>query len=619
MASRGTNGCRSPGCPYICDMIVSLTMPATTGINPILFPEPKAGSEGTVTILCGPNGSGKSFILKTLINLLNEKDAAMPPLSQGWSLKKSASVTSHYRPRHHVTAMRSAGVLTRARAGYVVKPSQPEKYSQLAIFGALLAALPQCRGFDPAKWETDPAYRQSQIDKVGPHDEELGYWFGTQAPPFVSAFNKAVQGRLGVRHNKDGLELLLSQGEGASAPFPNWSDGQKSLFTIFAITELLKPEVFVFDEIENFLHPALVSGLLSHLKKNCRQTVLSSHHPHLVFGRIIDAVYYVERAVRVGDPPQRILKYQAQPAVPRHVSLLSDDRSKLASIYKLFDVQDAALLATGAFVRDAADLQLHTAVHGHFECGAVGANASPYMDRQSEQIMELIRSFSPSPNLVIDWGAGVGRSLTELEKRVPVVSSEHYSWLLYDVSSANAGALAKLVPAQGTTIRVANSRSDLADVAAGIFLLTNVLHALDPTTWCEAIEDAWGAVHHDGNGIVLITEIFPLLAAESQAIAIPLDWATRLFRQLGFKTTAHEFPVHGAKSYCLALSQPPAALPARDELLMIVVHHWKQLNEQFLGDYEGVGSRLGMADHQRLLNAAFGMARIASCLRTHGR
>jgi hypothetical protein len=241
------------------------------------------------------------------------------------------------------------------------------------------------------------------------------------------------------------------------------------------------------------------------------------------------------------------------------------------------------------------------------------------MDRQSEQIMELIRSFSPSPDLVVDWGAGVGRSLTELEKRVPVVASEHYSWLLYDVSPANANALAKLVPAHGTTIRVANNRSDLAGVAAGIFLLTNVLHALDPTTWCEAIEDAWGAVHHDGNGIVLITEIFPLLAAESQAIAIPLDWATKLFRQLGFKTTAHEFPVHGAKSYCLALSQPPAVLPARDELLGIVVEHWEQLSTQFLGDYEGVGPKLGMADHQRLLNAAFGMARIASCLRALGR
>lgn len=590
-------------------------MPATKGVNPILFPEPKADGEGTVTILCGPNGSGKSFILKTLINLLNEKDAATSLLSQGWLLKRSASVASHYRPRHHVTAMRSAGILTRARAGYVVKPTQPEKYFQLAIFGALLAVLPQCRGFDPAKWETNPSYRQSQIDRVGPQDEEQGYWFGTKAPPFVSAFNKAVQGRLGVRHNRDGLELLLSQGEEASAPFPNWSDGQKSLLTIFAMTELLKPEVFVFDEIENFLHPALVSGLVNHLKKNCRQTVLSSHHPHLVFGRIVDAVYYVERAGCVGDPPQRILKYQAQPAVPRQVSRLSDDRSKLASIYKLFDVQDAALLATGAFVRDAADLQLHAAVHGHFECGAVGASASPYMDRQSEQIMELIRSFSPSPNLVVDWGAGVGRSLTELEKLAPVGASEHYSWFLYDVSTANANALAELVPARGTTIRVANNRSELTGVAAGIFLLTNVLHALDPMTWCEAIEDAWGAVHHDGNGIVLITEIYPLLAAESQAIAVPLDWAAKLFRQLGFKTTAREFPVHGAKSYCLALSQPPAELPARGELLGIIVEHWKQLRAQFLGDYEGVGPKLGMADHQRLLNAAFGMARIASCLR----
>ena len=594
-------------------------MPATTGVNPIIFPEPEADSEGTVTVLCGPNGSGKSFILRTLTNLLNDNDAAKTPLSQGWSLRRSGSGTSFYRPRHHVTAMRSAGVLTRARAGYPIKSSQPEKFTQLAIFGALLKALPQCRAFDAGQWQNDPIYRQSQIDAVGPVDEEQGYWLGNRAPSFVSAFNSAVQGRLGIRHNKDGLELMLSQGEGASAPFPNWSDGQKSLFTIFAVTELLKPEVFVFDEIENFLHPALVSGLVGHLKRNCRQTILSSHHPHLVFGRVIDTVYYVERAERVGDPPHRILKYQAQPAVPRRVTLLSDDRSKLASIYKLFDVQDAALLATGAFVRDAADLELHAAVHGHFECGAVGANPSPYMDRQSEQIMEFIRSFSPKPNVVIDWGAGVGRSQIELSKRVPVVSSERYSWVLYDPSPENAQVLSQLVPPNGTTIRVVDNRSELAEVPAGIFLLTNVLHALDPEVWCEAIEDAWRAVHHNGNGIVLITEIYPLLAAESRAIAIPSAWASRFFRELGFKTAVREFPTHGAKSYCLALSRPPKRLCARAELLEFVVKYWKQLSEEYLGDYEGVGSNLAMADHQRLLNSAFGMARIASCLRAIGR
>lgn len=85
-----------------------------------------------------------------------------------------------------------------------------------------------------------------------------------------------------------------SSSGGITAPFANWSDGQKSYFTVLATTFALKPDVYIFDEIENFMHPALISQTLDHLKSNCGQTILSSHHPHLIFGRAVDAVFYVE-------------------------------------------------------------------------------------------------------------------------------------------------------------------------------------------------------------------------------------------------------------------------------------------------------------------------------------
>lgn len=595
-------------------MIESLTMPATAGINPILFPKPAPGNQGTVTVLCGPNGGGKSFILKTLVSLLNDDDEDNTLPARGWILHKTGEAANFYRARHHATTMRSAGILGRTRAGSTIKETQPEKYARLIIFGALLASLPQLPKFDRHRWMVEPIYRQGQIGAVGAVDEEQGYWFGTGAPSFVSTFNSAVRGRLGLRVVKDGLELVLSQGEGASSPYPNWSDGQKSLFTILAVTEMLRPEVFVFDEIENFLHPALVSVLVQHLKQHCRQTILSTHHPHLVFGTIIDTVYYVERSESAGDPPQRLLKYHSQPAVQRRISLLSDDRSKLASLYRLFDVKDAALLATGAMVLDALDLELHAALSGHFECGAVGAKSSIYMDRQSEQIGQLIRSFSPTPNVVMDWGAGIGRSPAELAKRVSVVPTDHHSWILYDPDPANEAPLARLAAAHGH-ISVVHDRSSLTGIEAGVFLLTNVLHVLDPNAWCEAIEDGWNAIRHSGRGIILITEIYPLLAAESRAIPIPPNWAVSLFRELGFKATVRHFSSHGTESYCIAVSQPPSFLHSREALLNIVVAHWEALKTELIGEYEGIGHKLSMGDHQRLLNSAFGLARITSCLR----
>jgi hypothetical protein len=333
-----------------------------------------------------------------------------------------------------------------------------------------------------------------------------------------------------------------------------------------------------------------------------------------VFGTVIDTVYYVARAGSPGDPPQRLLKYQAQPAVPRQISLLSDDRSKLASLYRLFDVKDAALLATGAMVLDALDLELHAAIRGHFECGAIGAKTCVYMDRQSEQIGQLIRSFSPTPNVVVDWGAGVGRSAAELGKRVSVAPTDHHSWILYDPDPHNKAALSRLAAAN-ESIEVAHDRSALAGIEAGVFLLTNVLHVLDPDAWCEAIEDGWNTIRHGGCGIILITEVYPLLAAESRAVPIPPNWAMGLFRELGFKATVRHFSSHGTESYCIALSQPPAALPPRDIFLGTVVAHWEALKAEFISEYEGIGQRLSLHDHQRLLNSAFGLARITSCLR----
>ncbi len=596
-------------------MIKSLSMPATAGINPIIFPMPRPGGEGTVSLLCGPNGGGKSYILRTLVNLLNGQDAARFPLSQGWSVERSGKKANSYRPRHHVAEMRSAGILGRGRAGRSVGADQTERYAQMLTFGALLAALPQLKGFDPEQWKSSPKYRQSQIDAVGAVNEEQPFWFGAKSPSFVDTFNDCVQGRLGLRRTKEGLELLLAQGGGSTAPYPNWSDGQKSIFIILAVTELLKPDVYIFDEVENFLHPALISRLVVHLRKNCRQTILSSHHPHLIFGSAIDAVYFVERTAPNGDLPSKTLKYQKQPAVARRIILLDDARSKLASTYRLFDVRDSALLATGSLVRDEADLEILFAVNGHFECEAAPPGKGTYMDRQSLSLKQHIAGFAPSPNVVLDWGAGAGRSFVELSKSVAASPSSCFSWILYDLDPRAAQQLSKLEPPANASLTIVQTRTALATVEAGVVLLTNVLHALDPDGWCDAIEDAWRAIRHDGNGIILVTEIYPLLAAERDAVPLPEAWVTALFRSLGFRVSAKTFSIQGAQSYCLAISAPPPSIPEREQLRQIIVERWRELGDIFLDDYEGIARKIGIDENQRLLNAAFGMARIASCLK----
>lgn len=307
------------------------------------------------------------------------------------------------------------------------------------------------------------------------------------------------------------------------------------------------------------------------------------------------------------------MKYQKQPSAPRRITRLETDRSKLASAYRLFDVRDAALLATAAYVRDAVDIQLNEAVLSLFECEAIPSGSGIYRDRQTEEIAGLIASFAPEPRLILDWGAGLARSLTELSKRVPAGSEGLPAWLLYEPDPTTRSSLSRVVAAI-PSVRVAGDRAELSGVAAGIVLLTNVLHALDPEQWCDALSDAWSAVQGAQRGLILVTEIYPLLAPERFAVPVPPDWLTDLFRNLGFKTVLRHFAVQGSTSYCLAASGPQEKMPSRERLLEIVVDAWKGLHRRYVQDYEGIGPVSVLADRQDLLNAAFGLARVSSCL-----
>ena len=159
-----------------------------------------------------------------------------------------------------------------------------------------------------------------------------------------------------------------------------------------------------------------------------------------------------------------------------------------------------------------------------------------------------------------------------------------------------------------------STRTELAEVGAGLVLLTNVLHALDPDVWCDALLDAWNAIRRAQQGIIVVTEIYPLLAPERFAVPVPPHWLADLFIALGFKVAIRHFAIHGSQSYCLVASSPGDETPSHTEMRDIVIGAWRQLRGLYLQNYEGLGSVAGMTDQQMLLNSVFGLARVTSCL-----
>ena len=603
-------------------MLKSLKFPnSTRGENPVRFPVPEDGALGTVTVLCGPNGAGKSFVLRMLIELIDDKKGGNLQFHRGWSIERHGDeAIAAFRPQHHPAQMNAIGSLSFPRAKRIPKKNDDALKLQIDLFHLLLLAvdgLPEATnkalaGLSLSDWSSDAEARGNILSTI-PNDAERVYWSSETPPEMFAAFQKWTGSRIGLRREADTFEFVIAFSDGNAASYNNWSDGQKSLFAILASILITRPEVYLFDEIENFLHPQLMSQVLAFLKTHVRQTIIATHHPHLIFGNTVDEVYFIEKtspdSVRF---PTVLKKVINQPAPDRRITKLRSDQAKLVKTYRLFDVKDAAMMASAAHVMNAVDFYLNDAVYTLFECSAAGASPGVYVDRQSQAVAEFVAQYNPFPHSVLDWGAGMGRVLTETAKMGSTAPVSAYEWVLYDPMIIAPPMDAVSERAAG--IRYVESHEELGSLKAGVALLTNVLHILPPDDWADAILDCWGSVREGRNGVILVTEVFPLLHPERQAVPLPRDVMERFFRELGFQVYGRDFEVHQARSYCLALTNVPDVLPARADLIASVEALWRTLHAEFTNLYRSLPAIDGPKARNEILNAAFGMATISSWL-----
>lgn len=597
-------------------MIESLRLPKSTiGENPIRFPLPTSEQMGTVTVLCGPNGSGKSFILLKLKSLIDGKQASRN--AEGWSIEpKLLSSDIVLKSHHHKSQMTSIGTLSKKQATKKLQHNDNDIKLTRDLFGLAFSVVDTahaCRlidklDFDFEKWNADAEYRSLYFDQFKEVDEEEIFWLSDTKPELFRLLEAEFKAQIGIRHSTHGFEFVLAWRSKVVASFQNWSDGQKSFFTILATVSILNPEIYIFDEIENFFHPQLITRTITFLKEHVRQLIISSHHPHLIFGNAVDEVYYIEtnddNNVRF---PSRVKKVLQQPSLPRKITRLSTDWAKLSHAYRLFDYKDAALVSKAHHFSDWLKFHVVDALHGLYGCAAVSSKKSVFQDGQSQKIAEFISEFDPNPKIILDWGAGLGRTFSEFHKKRKVEGD--LKWYLYEPFEESFEKLKGVAKQSQIPITLLRNRSDL-DIGAGIVLLTNVMHVLGPTEWTIAVADAWQNVKKSKTGVIIVTEIYPLLAAERSAIPIPDFKLAEFFRALGFLVTTRSFVVGGATSYCLIASNAPSELTEATIKIEVDVL-WRSLFQHYLNEYEGIGVVNSSSAHRDLLNATFGMATVS--------
>lgn len=596
------------------NLIESFLIPKATGVSPLTFQLPGDDGRGSVTVLCGENGTGKSFILRALKGVATAKQSSKS--FPGFKLKTTGQgPVNIVRPHHHKERMTSLGIMGEVQAGKKVKLGDEYLRLKIGLFALLMPPILEAIGvqddFQTEKWLDDENYRQS-VHQLVVDEEEALFMLDVARYDFLRVFLKVTNAALGFRKHEKGIELVLVWGNGVVAPYPDWSDGQKSLFTIMTEIAVDQPDVCAYDEIENFFHPRYISDVLEFLKDHVPQTILASHHPHMIFGRAVDDVYFVELE-HVRDPvgPTRIVRRPSQPIPKRKFTRLKDDFRRLAYTYKLFDIADARLLSQAASSTELTSSTVKLAMATAFECAAAPARNSPYPDRQSAQIGAFLEKyFSGMTALeVVDWGAGLGRTVKEIRK---TQSADRIRWTLFEPNE-ETGAKLKALHDEDPHVTITESVEDLSTMSADVVLLTNVLHVLRPNEIAQAMS-AIHAILTEREGVLIASEIFPLLMPEQDAVPVPAHHLASFLRTIGFGVAQVNFEVAGCSAYCLAAQVKSGTAPESKFIETEAVKMWRQINSEFVANYADAGPMTSLEDQKRLLNWVFGIARIQHVL-----
>ena len=223
----------------------------------------------------------------------------------------------------------------------------------------------------------------------------------------------------------------------------------------------------LIDEIENHLHPAYITKLLEALRARRLQSIIVTHHPHVIFSELVDAVFYMERrATALTSPPNQLkyLKHRDRRAPSRRVVSLADEFDKISYTYRLFDQHDNQLMRIALQLEGEADLSFYRAVMEVCSYPPVGATERGTPDTQTAQLAERISDLleGVGPVQILDFGAGFGRTAQELAK-MPLNGRGNVQWLCWEPNLEHRAQLRTTLAATNIPHSVLNSL-DEADV-----------------------------------------------------------------------------------------------------------------------------------------------------------
>ena len=355
--------------------VVSFTIPGTLRSEQIELAYPHAEENSNViNVICGQNDTGKSYALEGLRQCLQLRwvhtQKKLPhsriniiemDLANGLHKGDIYVKMSSRLPQPKVLFLSGSSWKYMLNAGSIPMTRNPKKLPTHEVSYPILFSRFVYEQIKPHIGLTDLPTEKDWLENADIRRQVLFHLTANETlykckseDDVVSLIEMALGALLYFRFVKVGSDSLgqvdfcLVYGDGSSRVYTEWSDGQRAVFYFLTLIRQVSPDILLLDEIENHLHPAYISNVLSFLKKHVAQSIVTTHHPHVVFSELVDKVVYIE-ATRFPRPEMAAneidyVKKHFQSSPQRKFFMLETSFEKLAAIYKLFSRRDMQLL-----------------------------------------------------------------------------------------------------------------------------------------------------------------------------------------------------------------------------------------------------------------------------------
>ena len=492
--------------------ITSLRIPGTS--SPINFLVPT--TRGTVHLLCGENSVGKSYVLNKLESLYRGvKDSGFDIKTVDQDDDLDGSIALFYGKIWKQKDRCASFHFTNTKKKEVAPSDGP-----VELFSSTLRFIYECAFANadlPIDTFADVSAWEERMELVKNIEAEAKTCFPCpENHPLVKQFESIVKGyRLYYQffHEKRDeicFEFVLVSPDGYVSTQSKWSDGQKTVFYLLLNLYYQKSCFVILDEVENHMHPLFISKVLDVIRESGRQCILSTHHPHVIFSKYVDRIFYMELEENGSFPQDRepIENRQTTRVFRRKVYELETDFDKITNTYHLFDERDMQLLKLSRYYQNEVELEAYQIISKIRTNNApVEVTRSSLPDKQSQMLgMNIGRKMR-----ILDIGAGYGRVKEELEK----AGKSDTEWYLFNPDLEQHKRTEERF-AKDPMVHAVDTYEDVEDDSIDAVILANVIHEITPPAFQEILEQAEKKL--TAGGRLYVIDMEPLLYAEHYAV-----------------------------------------------------------------------------------------------------